>query len=288
MKNNLWRHIQEIDYIFKKLSRDYAVGHHPSALSGSGFIVREYQSIFDRPDFANIDWLASAFSGSRLPLVKVVEQKSAIAVTALVDISASMGFSGVARKKDEVCKLIAALGFSSYKIGDRFSLIAYGKGIAVYFEPRTSRTHFLSAAEWVDGYEPSDANGGGLMSAGDYLPARPGLVFWLSDFNFDLKIAERFLSENCETHDIIPIVFWDSAEFEKMPNWGLAWLRDPETGTVRPELFTPGRKREIKSAFEKRRLKLEEIFRQSGVDPIFVVDKLSIRKIEEYFLKRRL
>ncbi len=287
MSGVLASHIEEIDYFFERLSQDYVAGFHPSAVSGCGFHIKGYDNVFNRSDFPSVDWTATIVSGSRMPLVKILEQKSAITVLVLSDVTASVDFSGSVRKKQEMAKLIACLGFSAYKLGDRFGLIAYGDRIYEFFEPLSSRGYALETAEWLWHLKPSASNNKGVLDALDLLPKKPVLIFWLSDFNLEADLAEKFLTE-CNGHQIVPIVFWDSAEFDRVPDWGLAWLKDPETGETRPELLWPGRRKEFKTAFENRRLKLESLFKDFGIEPIFVLDELKPSQIAEFFLKRRL
>jgi len=286
MKDVLAAYIKEIDYYFELLSKDYTPGLHPSLTKGGGFRINGYQSIFDNPDFPNVDWTASVIAGSRVPLVKTVEQKSAINVICVVDVTASMSFSGTVTKIREIAKFVASIGFSSYRVGDRFGLVAYGDSVVSYFEPMMARSYSLEIAEWLWTFTPTASGSRGLMEALDYLPKKPSLVFWLSDFILPREAVKRFLTAAGEEYDVVPVVFWDSAEFDNIVNWGLAWLIDPETKERRRELFTPRRREELKTAFQERRRELYDVFRTWNIDPIFAVDHFKPRDIAAFFLKR--
>src|SRR3989338_1271128 len=96
--NNLARYAEEIEYDFERLAKDYKAGQHKSSVVGSGFWVKGFESIFGRPDFTQVDWISTVVSGSRTPLVKIVDQKSSITVVGIVDATASMSFSGTVEK----------------------------------------------------------------------------------------------------------------------------------------------------------------------------------------------
>jgi len=286
--NNLARYAEEIEYDFERLAKDYKAGQHKSSVVGSGFRVKGFESIFDRPDFSQVDWNSTVVSGSRTPLVKIVDQKSSITVVGIVDATASMSFSGTVEKFGEIAKFVVSLGYSAYKIGDKFSVIAYGNKVIGYFEPMTYKNYSLEIGEWLEELVPEESGSEGLTEALDYLPReKPCLVFWLSDFNKKPEVLANFLDMTVGVHHIVPVIFWDSAEYNNLPKWGLAHLRDPETGEVRPEFLTPWRQREIKEAFENRRSELAALMAGYGVEPIFVLDKFEPAAVTNFFLEHR-
>ena len=289
MKNsNLARYAEEIEYDFERLAQDYAAGQHKSSIVGSGFRVKGFESIFNRPDFPQVDWNITVASGSRTPLVKIVEQKSSTTIVCLVDVSASMSFRGAVDKFGEIAKFVVSLGYSAYKMGDKFSLIAYGNKVIGYFEPMTHKNYSLEIGEWLEELIPEESGSEGLSEALDYMPReKPCLVFWLSDFNKKPEMLKNFLDLTVGVHHVVPVIFWDSAEFENLPKWGLAHLRDPESGEVRPEFLTPKRRREIKEAFENRRPELTALMAGYGVEPVFVLDKFEPAAVTNFFLERR-
>lgn len=286
-KEILSGYIEEIDYNFDRLSSEFRPGHHSSVVVGGGFHVKGYDDIFNRPDFVNVDWNTTAVTGSKIPLVRILEQKSALTIICLVDISASMDFDGVVRKMHELAKFVASIGFSAYKLGDLFGLLAYGEKVREYFEPITSRTYSLDIGEWLWGITPFDKNSEGVAQALEYLPRKSLLVFWLSDFMIDLESVKGFLTESADLCDIVPLVFVDSAEFERMPRWGVGWLKDRETSEVRAEFFTPAKRRNVSDAFADHYAKLAKLFRSFDVTPLFVFNELKPSEIAEFFLKRR-
>lgn len=285
--NALVECLEEIDYWFARTSRGYQMGQHRSMTPGAGFTVKGYDTLCDRPDFSRIDWIQTILSGSKIPLVKVVEQKSAITMVIMVDVSASMGIAGWVHKTQELAKFATAMCFSAYKVGDRFSLVAYGDEVEAFFEPRASRAYALEIGEWLWNFSPRATSSKGLKEACDFLPQVPSLVCWLGDFHMSFEAIEECLRDIAETHDVTPMIFWDSAECARLPRWGLAWLRDAESGEERLELFTPARVRAVASDFTIRRGRLISLFRKFDVEPLMVLDAFRPVEVAEFFFRRR-
>lgn len=279
--------LEEIDYIFDRLAQDYASGIHPSSVTGAGFNIKGYADIFDYLDFSQIDWLVTAVSCSETPLVRILDHESSITVFGLVDVTASIGFAGVGDKMKEIAKAVASLGFSAYKVGDRFGVVAYGDKIEAYFEPRITRTYALEIGEWIWNFKPKARSTAGLLETINYLTERPMLIFWFSDFHQPDSEIEEFLKRLDGKHDLVPLICWDSAEFAKIPRWGIGWLRDPETGEERMEFFTPRRACVFREKFNERMHRLNELFRKYQVDTLTLLDKFNVNKFTEFFIKRR-
>ncbi|PIR70374.1 MAG: hypothetical protein COU46_01780 [Candidatus Niyogibacteria bacterium CG10_big_fil_rev_8_21_14_0_10_42_19] len=286
-KEKLISSIEEIDYFFERLSRDLAPGLHKSSVEGSGFRVKGYDTIFNRSDFDQVDWNTTFASGSRIPLVKIVEQKSAITVMAIVDGSASMGFCGKVKRMDEVAKLAASIGYSAYKAGDKFGLILYDDDIVHYFEPETSRSYALEIGEYLCEFAPRKGKCADISRTIDFIPPKPSLIFWLGDFHEPEDKIFDFLSNVAFIHDVVPVIFWDSAEFERLPDWGFVYFYDPETNKLRPDIITPKRKERMRKMLFKRRNILKRTFTGFEIDPLFVMDNFKSYEVAKFFLERR-
>ena len=74
----------------------------------------------------------------------------------------------------------------------------------------------------------------------------------------------------------------DHAEIQ-VPRWGIATLRDPETGLQRCLFMRPRLKQAFQDAFARRRRTLVEIFRMSGRDPFFVIGGFQADAMTRYF-----
>ena len=137
--------------------------------------------------------------------VRRFEQKSAIAVYALVDLSASMSFAGGVAKMQIVADLCATLAASTRRIGDSFGLIGCNEHIVPeFFLPATrSRGGEADMVERLRDYVPVGRGSEGLIEAANYLAGRRKLVFVLSDFYMPLATIER-LFEALSQHDVVP------------------------------------------------------------------------------------
>ena len=88
-------------------------------------------------------------------------------------------------------------------------------------------------------------------------------------------------------HDVIPVLLWDSAEFEALPELGLARLRDPESGAQRTLMLRPRLKRQIVLRFRERQQNLTRLFRSYGREPLLLLDGFDPARVTEYFYRAR-
>ena len=68
-----------------------------------------------------------------------------------------------------------------------------------------------------------------LEHAARFVGTRRALIFLVSDFHFPLPLCERVMS-SLAYHDVVPVVVWDRHEFERLPDFGLVRMTDPESG----------------------------------------------------------
>jgi Mg-chelatase subunit ChlD len=109
--------------------RSNHVGAHSSSEIGGLGVFRDQTPFLRYPDARRVDVRATLRDPFGETHVRRFEQRSAIDVYALVDLSASMGFVGAVDRFAVACDLCAALAFSATRIGDRFGLIAGDDGL---------------------------------------------------------------------------------------------------------------------------------------------------------------
>jgi uncharacterized protein (DUF58 family) len=172
--------------------------------------------------------------------VRRFEQKTSITVYALVDLSASMGFSGNVQKMDVVAELCGALAAAVRRIGDSFGLIGCGESIIPeFFQPATrSRGGEADMVATLRDFVPTGHSAEGLLEGANYLAGRRKLVFLISDFYLPMPLIEA-LFEALSQQDVVPIVLKDRRELEDLPRYGLVSLADLETGKRRLVLMRP-------------------------------------------------
>lgn len=251
---------------------NHAGAHGSSEVGGFG-VFRDQAPFLRYPDARRIDLrstLRDPFGGTH---VRRFEQRSAIDVYAIVDLSASMGFVGAVDRFAVACDICAALAFSATRIGDRFGLI--GGGVALcedLFLPATrSRSAAMRAVERLEIIRPAAAHAGRLSSVASRLGACRKLVLLISDFRWPARLIQCAF-ESLARHEVLPVALVDSVELDP-PRWGLLELRDPETARRRLMFMRPAVRDKWQATEERRR---EELIRQAAGrvrPPIFVEDR---------------
>ena len=100
--------------------RSNHVGAHGSSEVGGFGVFRDQASFLSYPDARRIDLRATLRDPFGETYVRRFEQRNAIEVYAIVDLSASMGFVGAVDRFEIACEICSALAFSVTRIGDRF------------------------------------------------------------------------------------------------------------------------------------------------------------------------
>ena len=261
--------IHLVDYGLKSLASGCLPGYHRAAFQGSAGKLTGFASLLQRMDPKNIDMVTTRRALSPVPLVRVYEAKVAITVAVLVDLSASMGFVGRARKLAEAAKLAACLSYSAYRLGDRFMLVGFGDEVELYFPPKRSPDYPWETGTALWEYQPTSKGVAGLREACSLVPQRRSLVFLVSDFHFDDGILEDALAQ-LGYHDSILAVLWDAAEGVDPLRSGWTVLHDPETDERARLWLRRGLAPRFQRTLEARRAKLLKACRRFGVEPFFV------------------
>jgi uncharacterized protein (DUF58 family) len=214
-------------------------------------------------------------------VVRQFRQRVAVPVYLLADLSASMGFPG---KISLLADFAASAAYSAWRSGDPFGFfgcdtalspdwilpLRWHKGLAEELEAR------------LRNFQPQGSNAHGLLEAAVHLGKRRALVFLVSDFHFALDELEALL-DAFAPHDLVPVVLWNSAEHERLPAWGLAELRDPETGETRRLFLRPRLRERIQESFAERRTALANLFNRFGREPFYLVDRFEPDALTRYF-----
>ncbi|ATQ70402.1 MULTISPECIES: DUF58 domain-containing protein [Methylosinus] len=212
------------------------IGAHASSEVGGFGVFRDQTPFLRHPDARRIDLRATLRDPFGETYVRRFEQRQAIDVYAIVDLSASMGFGA---KHDIAADLVASLAFSANRIGDRFGLIGCDRALRqeLLFPASASRPLALRAADSLRAARASGDGAQGVLDAAAALGAARRLVFLISDFRWPAALIDRAFAA-FSPHDAIPIAIVDSSE-ETPPRWGLLELVDAETGARRLEVMRP-------------------------------------------------
>lgn len=261
-------------------------GAFRGALPGPGERYRNSVPLHARADPRRIDVRATL----RDPLggiwVRDFEQQTALDVVVLADVSASMGYVGRHDKMGQVRRITAALARTAWRNGDAFGFQAADE------QPRTDLALAArlnrGAGEWLDRrlakMRPRGASARGLWRTAATLPRRRSLVFVVSDFHWprgDLAELLRRLAH----HAVVPVVLWDPAEAQAVHRYGIAVLRDLETGARRFVWLRPGLVDALRSRRRARELDLHRACARFGATPFFVRDRFEPDDLTRHFLE---
>ena len=262
-------------------------GAHAGRSLGAGMEFVGHQRLFDRPDPRRLDLRASLRDPAGDWLVRAHRQRTSIAVHAIVDVSASMGF-GVHRSKLHVAAdFVAALGASAYRVGDTAGLAAFdAEDRADLHLPATlSRGAGSLMAQTLRACTPAAAgSGAGLAACVQRLAGREGLVFIASDFHWPLADLAPTL-DALASAQVVPVVIWDPAEIAPPERRGIAALRDCETGRRRTFWLRPALRTRWMAAVDERRETLRQTFAARGLRPFFVIGDFDPDAMSNYFFE---
>jgi uncharacterized protein (DUF58 family) len=261
-------------------------GAHRSGHWGGGHEFAGHGPFLSSPDARHLDFRASFADPFGSLMVRTFRQRGAIPVFVVADLSASMGFQGIGSKAEILADFAGAVAYSAYRTGDTFGFVGCDETVrrelmlplgfhkAAGLELKDKLSQFTSAGRSADG----------LSQAAAYLGRQRALVFLVSDFHFPLDCLDRLLCGYAR-HDLVPVVLWDSAEYEPKSGWGLIDLEDSESGKRRKLLMRPRLREKLRDRFRARRQLLTQVFAVRGREPFFLVDRFEPDALTRYFLQ---
>ena len=265
--------LQPIHYRLRWRPESIFPGAHPGRGDGADGEFRRHVSLLRQPDPRRIDLRASLRDPTGELHVRQFAPRRAVAVVALVDLTASMRFGdAVSRRVSDLCALLA---LSAVRSGDSFALFGCDarlrEDIGIPLARRRGmeeevRHRLRSAA-------PTGSGPVGLFEAAERLPARRSLVFLVSDFLLAPADIERLL-DALWRHDVVPVVVRDSVVEDALPRWGLIEVGDLETGASRLVFMRPGLRRRWRQEALARRRTLDALFARRGMRAFDLKDEL--------------
>lgn len=198
--------------------------------------LREYQP---HDDVRRIDWHVTARLNQ--PYVReYLEDREAVAWFVL-DLSASVDFGTLARKRSVAADLTGVLASALTRKGHRVGAVLYGSGVEATLPARGGRRHVMELMHRieqrprpsiVDARKKPDASGvtqlATLLNGARAAMKGRCVVFVVSDF-ISAPGWDKPLARLAQRHDVVGVRIVDPAERE-MPDVGLVPLVDAETG----------------------------------------------------------
>ncbi|HEC73348.1 MAG TPA: MxaS protein [Methylophaga aminisulfidivorans] len=282
---------QEFVYKFPGKIFGHVPGAHSGTALGSGDRFAGFADLFDYPDPRRLDIRASLKNqaaditqqAQQRWLVKRYQQRAAVNLWLLSDISESMSVSSVNHQR--LAKLAHMIAHSAIGTGDKFAMTAFDSDWRqdMTIMPTTQRSIPHTAAErLMTAKKPAAAGSAGLIQASDLISNKRAMVFLASDFCFDLTILEQSLRKLSQ-YTIIPIV-WRHDDVDHFPSHaGWAETRDAETGKRHSVWMRPSIKKRWQQQMDDHFNRLSACFMRYRIRPLYVEGDITPQQLTEYF-----
>jgi uncharacterized protein (DUF58 family) len=276
-KEEVWKKVRQIDLIARRISAELGEGDVKSAFRGQGMVFSDVRPYAFGDNWRHFDWNVTARTGE--PHVKVYQHEKELEVILLVDISPSSSFAtGDQSKREAFAELAATICWSALRQMDRCGWLLFDDQPRL-FRPasRNRKQTWQVILDVLTG--TSQAGATHLTAAISHflsLGTRRSLCFVLSDFqtpNFS-----QALTMLARKHEVIGLWYQDSWDMA-IPDLGVVYIRDPETGNLRLVDTTSAKSRKtMQDAMRQKGEQLDAAFAAAGATLI------SIRQNEPLYL----
>lgn len=290
LPKELYAKIQKFHFRTRFLANDLFAGQYISAFKGKGMEFAEVREYTPGDDVRNIDWNVTARLGH--PYIKVFSEERELTVLLLVDLSASNLFGTRNRFKRELAAEIAGLlAFVAVRTNDKVGAIMFSGQVDKFIAPKKGAGHVWGLIKEIFSHEiqPGVTDLSAPLDYLNRLVRRHAIVFLISDFllpeiNDKTRVA---VSLAARKHDLTAIRIQDPAE-RILPDVGLAWLKDPETGQViAVDTSNKTLRKNWDLDVEKRDAELKNLFARSGVEMVELsTDRPVLKPLTAFFRKR--
>ena len=205
-----------------------------STLLGEGTELAQVRPYSAGDDVRHLDWNVTARTGE--PHVRVHLAERVLVTWLVLDTSPSMTFGTAERRKADVAEGVAiAVGHISTRRGNRLGFVTFGDEQPRSLPPRQGRLGLVGLLEALRETGPDESSdrvgatslGEALRRTGSMAKQR-AVVIVVSDFRGPLD-WRRPLIELAGRHEVVAVEVRDPRE-QELPNAGVLWLVDPETG----------------------------------------------------------
>jgi len=273
----------ELAYRLRLPARGLRPGGHKGRLPGTQGLFDVHVPLTERPDPRRIDLRASLRDPFGTLLVRRDRMLAETDVHVIVDSSASMAAIGRVDRWQVATHLAAGLAHMARRSGDRVSLTAGSDGAPLHLALNRRRSFAGEVLGALGGMTPAGHRLDGLMAGIAALPTRPGIVFLISDFAFPPAMTDS-LAGALSRHDLRPFLLADSLLDAPPPRFGLAQLRDAETGRRSTVLMRPALAARWHRAAEAHARGHRRVFSAHGVSPVIIRDQIDVERLLESLL----
>jgi uncharacterized protein (DUF58 family) len=228
--------------------------------------LREYQY---HDDVRHIDWNVTA--RLQTPYVREYHEDREVTAWFLLDVSPSVDFGSVAKKRSLLEQFVALLARLLTRHGNRVGALLYGEKLDTVIPARGGRRHVLEILYRLQSrparLQSAPTDLGDFLRSAHRAIKRRSFVFLVSDF-ISVPGWERPLAQLAERHDVLAVRLYDPLERE-IPDVGLVTIQDAETGE---QLFVDTGEKAFRRRFAAVAARREEELRaalaRAGVDAL--------------------
>ena len=243
--------LRALDVTIGRRVEGLLAGDYRSTLLGQGSELALVRPYVPGDDVRRIDWNVTARTNE--PHVRVDLAERVLVTWLVLDTSVSMQFGTADRRKADVAEGVAvAIGHLGTRRGNRLGVVTFGDAHSRALPPKPGRMGLIGLLDALRSERNGDGSvadappagfGDAIVRAGA-LARQRSFVVLVSDFRGP-RDWQRPLLELAARHDVIAVEIRDPRE-EELPNAGVLWLVDPETGR---QLRVDTRSRRLRERF---------------------------------------
>jgi len=247
-------------------------GDYRTLMRGFGLDLADLREYQYHDDVRHIDWNVTA--RLQTPYVREFHEERELTAWFLLDLSPSVDFGSVAKKRSLSEEFVAVLARLMTRHGNRVGALLYGDKLDTVVPARGGRRHVLELLHRLRTRPATRPSG--TTELGDFLRGafraikRRSLVFVVSDF-ISTPGWERPLAQLAERHEVLAVRLYDPLEMD-IPDIGMVLIEDAETGE---QLFVDtgdaGFRKRFAETAARREAQLRTALRQAGVDALELV-----------------
>lgn len=270
-----WRVLKVLDGLLQ--------GDYRTLMRGAGMDLADLREYQTHDDVRHIDWNVTARLDT--PHVRVFTEDREMSAWFLLDASPSVNFGPPGRtKRDQLICFTAVLARLLTRRGNRVGAVLHGlQGGAsaaakdLVLPAKSTRTHVLRMLHLLMAQgktppkhtapRPGTTQLQHLLALAQQSIARRASVFVVSDFMSEPG-WEKPLARLAQRHDVVAVRLLDPLELA-LPNIGLVWLRDAETGErLHVDTRSAGFRRRYARLAAERESQLRDSLARAGVDTL--------------------
>jgi uncharacterized protein (DUF58 family) len=243
-------------------------GDYRSTLLGDGTELAQVRPYVAGDDVRQMDWNVTARTGE--PHVRVHLAERVLVTWLVLDTSPSMQFGTADRRKADVAEGVAiAVGHIATRRGNRLGFVTFGDEHERWLPPRQGRLGLIGLLGTLREEQSQTGErlgatelGAALRRTGS-LATQRAIVIVVSDFRGP-RDWRRPLVELAGRHEVVAVEVRDPRE-QELPDAGVLWLVDPETGRqVRADTRSAKLRARFAAAAEAERAEVARTLTSAG------------------------